>query len=125
MTKLPKGLKHPRSFRQFAWLADQDSDVSFPNDEDLLNAMYEQLKGVGGTKSDWLRRGDEVIAFLEHALEGTYSDKDLANMWFASGAQTYFKPEDIRAVLTFMLERVRVFQEQNRAGTFVPYERPF
>ena len=123
MSKLPKGLEHPAAFRQFVWLADQDSDISFPDEDDLFNAMYEQLNHHDFTQADWLKRGEEVIAFLEHALNGPYSDEELALMWFTSGAQIYFLPKDVRDFLTHMLGQVRILQEQNRAGTFVPFRR--
>ena len=117
---LPRGLRHPESFRRFAEPADQDSDTygSFDNQ---LNAMYGNLHAGEPTNSAWLRRGDEVISFLEHALEGPYTDQELATMWLTSGAQTYFPAKHVRFALSHMLDRVREFQEQNKAGTFVSY----
>ncbi len=117
-------IRAPKAFRQFLVCADQSAFDMYDNDEDLLNVMYTYLEQGEATNVGWLRRGEEVIAFLEHALEGPYTDDELAWMWFTSGAEVYSLPGDIRDYLTYILGRVRVFQEQNKAGTFVPYLSP-
>ncbi len=106
-----------KEFRRFAEAVHEDAHT-YGDPAAMINSMYLHLKWHARDKDEWLERGRAVISFLEEALEGPYTDDELAHMWLQSGADIYFLSPDIRDWLTLLLEKTREFQAQNEAGNF-------
>ena len=111
-------LKASKDFQQFARCAYGFRAEIAANMHVLVNNMHQNMVNMND-RSVWQPMGRNAIAFLEDALRGPYSDDDLAEMWFRSGAE--FGPEQdfIREFLEDMLKELKYWQAQKEAGTFI------
>ncbi len=92
----------PEGFKELTgWLYD-----GFNTDEDFEGDAIHYM--ISGTTPE---HRQEAREFLQDILAASYSDGELAYIWTLGRSSYYLMPEDVRAVMTELLERLGDYQE--------------